>query len=165
MPKQIAILIGIIACVASLGTADVGNVSLTSVTTAEQGTWQNVDLTAVATTNGASTPVSSDAIWMYAAMRFPTTGFTTYVWDSALPFRTGTTNVFDHTFSLTLPNPGLWTVYAWVSYGWPTTTTNYDTVVTAHTSSGMIPTLSLPALAVLGALLAGIGVFIIRRVA
>ena len=106
---------------------------------------------------------------MVGSMYYPTPYLsqTTLVADSTNILRTGVTNVFENTFSFTLPNPGHWGYYSFV-YGitqnsYSTSSYLYDTMDVALAGATAIPTATLPGMLVFGALLAGIGVFLLFR--
>ena len=160
-------------CVAVLlcgpAAADVGSLSLTVTPLQMPGT-MNVDLTLVATTTGAATPATSDAVLMFGSMYYPTPyGSQTTLVSSqnSTVYRTGVTNVFENTFSFTLPNPGQWGYYGFVYGNTAAGASTYDylygTTSIAAAAATAIPTATLPGMFLFGALLAGIGVFLLFR--
>ena len=169
MPRRPLWLVLFVAVLLSnSAAADVGDLSLALTPVQTPGTL-DVDLTLTATTTGASTPASSDNVYMLASMYYPTPygSHTTYVSSqSGTVYRTGTTNVFENTFSFTLPNPGHWGYYGWV-YGvtqnsYSTSSYGYGTMDIALAGVN-VPTATLPGMLLFGALLAGIGVFLLFR--
>ena len=160
-------------CVASLlcspAIADVGSLSLSLTPLQTPGTL-DVDLTLTATTTGASAAATSDAVLMFGSMYYPTPyGSQTTLVSSqdTTVYRTGVTNVFENTFSFTLPNPGQWGYYGFVygnnAAGASTYDYLYGTTSIAAAAVTSIPTATLPGLLLFGALLAGIGFFLLFR--
>lgn len=153
-----------ILLIAGVAAADVGTIQSFSATPLPPAIGPDIDLLVTATTSGASTPVPSDSMYIFASMYYPTPylAHTTSVFYGTNALRTGTSNVFDHTFSFTLPRGGQWGYYAFVfNYAYSTTSYLYGSIVLGEFAP--IPTMTLPGLAILGALLAGIGIFILRR--
>ena len=158
----------VVSLICSPAVADVGSVSLTVTPLQTPGTL-DVDLMVAATTTGAATPATGDAVYMFGSMYYPTPWpsrtFSTY--SGASVSRTGVTNVFEHTFSFTLPNEGHWGYYGWVygftAAGGTTSDYLYGTTDISVQQAAPIPTATLPGMLFLGVLLAGIGVFLLRR--
>jgi hypothetical protein len=162
----------LVLCVAGLlcnsAVADVGVPSV-SVTPAQIGTSLNFNLDVTATTTGATSPNSADSIYMFGSMYFPIPygSHTTNTVGTSVVSRTGTSNVFSHTFSFTLPNEGTWGYYGF-AYGYTTGgsfATSYDlgTVDVTAFAAVNVPTTTLPGMLLFGAFLAGIGVFLLFR--
>jgi hypothetical protein len=161
-----ALCVAVLVC--SPAVADVGSLSLTLTPLQTPGTL-DIDLTLTATTTGASAPATSDAVLMFGSFYYPTPygSQTTLVssQDSTV-YRTGVTNVFENTFSFTLPNPGHWGYYGFV-YG--VTQDSYSTYEYQYGTMDIaalaieVPTATLPGMLLFGALLAGIGVFLLFR--
>jgi hypothetical protein len=159
-----------VLCIAVLSTAtamaDIGSVFLTLTPITVPGSL-DVDLQVDVSTTGAASPIASDPLVMVAAIYYPTPwgsrtttdGYTTTV------LRVGTSNLFSHTFQLTAPFAGEWGTYAFAFGFGAAGTYNYD-----YTFGGVvllneqgIPTVTPLGIAILGALMAGIGIVILRR--
>ena len=157
----------IMAMLVSTAAADVGSLNL-SVTPVTVPGSLDVDLDLTATTTGALSQASSDYVYMFGLLYYPfpysPAGTFLSEYDSTV-YRTGTSNVFDRTFSFTLPFGGTWGTYGFVyglTYRGASTSTSVYGVVNVL-EAGPVPTMTLPGIALLGALLAGIGVLILRR--
>lgn len=158
----------ILALIAGTAGADVGSLSLSLTALPTPGTL-DVDLNLNATTTGAYSQDSSDYVFMFGSMYYPYPwpGTGSYVSDSdSTVYRTGTTNVFERTFSFTLPHGGTWGTYGFVYgyntyYNYSTSDSQYGTVTLQRVSA--VTTVGLPGLLILGLVLAATGAFILRR--
>ena len=134
----LALCMAVLMC--SPVVADVGSLSLTVTPLQTPGTL-DVDLTLVATTTGAATPATSDTVYLFASWYYPTpwASNTTNTYYGTNVSRTGVTNVFQNTFSFTLPISGHWGHYGWV-YGVTQNSYMRDvTPVIATMSAGVDP--------------------------
>ena len=163
MRRSGVFLIGLAVVFASPAFADVGvpTLTITPSTTPAREILLDFDVT----TTGATAPTTTDSMYMFASVYypFPYTIATTTLTDTTYAPRTGTSALFEHTFSFTVASAGLWGVYGFAAstpYASPSTS-QYETVFMAE--GFPVPTISFPGIALLGALLAGIGIFILRR--
>jgi hypothetical protein len=147
-------------------TADIGVINLTLTPITFPGTL-DVDLQVNVTTSLAASPSSGELLFMLASMYYPTPfgSHTTTVLSSTFVPRIGTSPVFSYTFQLTAPVEGTWGTYAF-AYGFGaagTYNSDYSTVAPVILDVAAIPAVTPVGIAVLGALLAGVGFFILRR--
>jgi hypothetical protein len=162
-----------VLCIAMLAVspagADVGSFDGLTITPMGVPGTLDVDVEMVATTSGAYSQDSSDYVYMFVLMYYPYPydPFGTFYSDTDFTvYRTGNSNAFEQTFSFTLNTPGTWGVYGFVYayntyYNYSTSRSTYTVFQTLERSR--IPTATLPGIALLGVLLAGIGIYILRR--
>jgi hypothetical protein len=159
-----------VLCIVVLSTttamADIGPVNISLTVVPYPGT-RDIDLQVTATTTGTAVITSGEPMLMVGSIYYPTPWSvrTTSVGYTATAFRQGLTNVFSYTFQLTAPFSADWGTYAF-AYGFGAAGTyHYD-----YTYGGAfplndqgIPTMTPLGIAILGALMAGLGIVILRR--
>jgi hypothetical protein len=156
----------IVALSTATATADIGSINLTLTPITFPGTL-DVDLQVDVTTSNAASPSSGELLFMLASMYYPTPfgAHTTSIITSTFEPRIGTSPIFSHTFQLTAPFEGTWGTYAF-AYGFGaagTYNSDYSTPGPVVLDVVSIPAMTPVGIAVLGALLAGIGFVILRR--
>ena len=130
--------------------------------TVQQGPPLSVDIAVVAHTSGYWWTSTTERVWLGATVWTSVSPWVTY--DSTQVGRSAT-QTFSNTFSFVLPQDGVYNYAGWATY-WYSSTTLYSTYFIGAfntLSRAGIPAATPWGLALLGLLLAGAGVTLLRR--
>ena len=135
--------------------------SISVTPTVHQGPPLSVDIAVVAHTSGQWLTSASDRVWLGASVwtdsLYWATGYGTSVGRSAA-------QTFSNTFSFVLPHDGIYSYFGWASYSSPSNSYYTYSSGTFNTASRAgIPAATPWGLALLGLLLAGAGITLLRR--